>query len=296
MTLECPQIEAGYTEPRRPSPPLNMVTTLTHTMTRTQANAAVEPLMRRIQEVKWQPALNDKLASKLTVETVAVLPASTKTWLATWATQAGKPMILERLQKCTEDKIEHQWAETQVRASPALWSTTSPAEALLDNLFELTEHPDLNKEVARQKLKAATASLRYCLFKMEETAKLKAKADAMNEINALQDTIKLAIKEEMQSFQQGIDTIKLAVEKLDKHGALASANATNSMDGIQDIIKLAIKEEMERFQQSIEKGTTKRTHEEAFSNTDSHSGEPSEPTQDGAQSKQGHPSQKARPG
>ncbi|UKZ91612.1 uncharacterized protein TrAFT101_006587 [Trichoderma asperellum] len=178
--------------------------------------------------------------------------------------QAGKPIILERLEKFAEDREVYQWTETQRRPGLALWSTTSPAVTILDDLFELAEVPDLNREMARRKLKAMTASLRHYIFKMEERMYLRAKAEAMKGINGLQDTIKLAM--------------------------------ANSTDGIQDTIKLSIKEEMQSFQQGNEKGTTKRTHEEAFSDPDSHSGEPSEPAQDGTQSTKGHPGLKSRLG
>ncbi|PTB38571.1 hypothetical protein M441DRAFT_123703, partial [Trichoderma asperellum CBS 433.97] len=198
---------------------------LTHTMTRMQAIAVVEPLVYRIQRELWQNALNDELVSKWKEETVAVLPLSSKAWLATWARQAGKPIILERLEKFAEDREVYQWTETQRRPGLALWSTTSPAVTILDDLFELAEVPDLNREMARRKLKAMTASLRHYIFKMEERMYLRAKAEAMKGINGLQDTIKLAM--------------------------------ANSTDGIQDTIKLSIKEEMQSFQQGNEKGTTK---------------------------------------
>lgn len=122
LMLQGREFEAPYAKPRHPP---GGVTVVTHTITRMQAVAHVEPLIQRILDEPWQDALNDELASKLTEETVAVLFPAIKTWLATWARQASKPLILERLQRCIEDKTTHHWKETQRRPGQALWSATS---------------------------------------------------------------------------------------------------------------------------------------------------------------------------
>ncbi|KAL6907384.1 hypothetical protein GGI43DRAFT_380886 [Trichoderma evansii] len=197
-----PIIQTNQPYPR-PTPPSDIVTTVTHTMNRMRAVEVVEPLVERIQQELWQADLNNELEPKLTEETVAVLPPTTKSWLAIWARQSGKPIILERLEMFAEDKVTHEWTETRRLQGPMMWSSTSPALTLLDDLLHLVEHADLNKEMARRKMKALIASLRHYFLKMEEMYELKAKADTLDAIKALQDAI-VAMKEEMQKLQKSI--------------------------------------------------------------------------------------------
>lgn len=217
--------------------------------------ALVEPLIQRINQETSQDALNDELASKLTEETVAALSPSTKIWLVTWARQADKPMILEQLQKGTVDK------------------SALPAETLLNDLFELSEHLELDEEMARLEMKATTASLRHYIRRMKQRRHSMARAETMDQINGVQDTLHLLRGlmqgQEALSYAEAVNGVyDLQDTVLDMKEEIR-ADATKNMSRIQDAIKLAVKEEMENFQQSIQKGVTKRTHEEAFSNQDS---------------------------
>lgn len=153
--------------------------------------------MQRINQEKWQDALNDELASKLTEETVAVLSPSTKIWLITWATQADKPIVLQHLQKGSVDKF------------------ALPSEILLDDLFELSEHLALNKELKRE-MKATIAALRQKIRNMEERQQSMDRAKTMDRMNVLQSAM-LAMKEDIEEYQT---VAKLAVR--------------NNMDHIQE--------------------------------------------------------------
>lgn len=258
---------ASYAKPRLPPPVLEIVTKMTHKFTRTQAMALVEPIMQRINQEKWQDALNDELASKLTEETVAVLSPSTKIWLITWATQADKPIVLQHLQKGSVDKF------------------ALPSEILLDDLFELSEHPALNKELKRE-MKATIAALRQKIRNMEERQQSMDRAKTMDRMNVLQSAM-LAMKEDIEEYQTVAklaarnnmdhiqDAIRVALqEQLKGYQIMATAGVTRIMSRIRRTTEFVAKE-TEKIRKSTQKGVTKRTHEEAFSN------QTGKPAQDG---------------
>ncbi|KAM0478981.1 hypothetical protein ACHAPX_004959 [Trichoderma viride] len=233
---------------------------MTRKLTRTQATALIGPIMQRIKQENWQDALNDELASKLTEATVAALSPSAKIWLITWATQADKPIILQRLQKGPVDKLELS------------------SEMLLGDLLELSEHSFLSTEMKRE-MKATVAALRQKIHNMEERQRSMDRVETMDRMNVLQSAM-LSMKEDLEEYQ-----------------TVAKLAARNNMDHIQDAIKSALQEQMKGYQimatpgvtrimsrilrttefvaketEKIRKGTqegvTKRTHEEAFSNQD----------------------------
>lgn len=220
--------------------------------------ALVGPLMQRINQEKWQDALNDELASKLTEETVAALSPLSKIWLITWATQANKPIILQRLQKDPVDKLELS------------------SEILLDDLLELSKHQVLNEEM-KGEMKATIAALRQKIRNMEERQQSMDRVNTMDRMNTLQSAM-LSVKEDIEEYQ-----------------TIAKLAARNKMDHIQNAIKIALQEQMkgyqimdtadvtriisrilhttefvvketEKIRKSTQKGVTKRTHEEAFNN------------------------------
>ncbi|KAK1246353.1 hypothetical protein MKX08_000155 [Trichoderma sp. CBMAI-0020] len=243
---------------RQPQHALGIITKMTPRFTRTQAMAFVEPIMQRIKHEKWQDALNDELASKLTEETVAALSPSTKIWLTTWAIQADKPIVLQHLQKNSVNKF------------------ALPSEILLDDLFKLSKHPELNKEV-KWDMKATIAALRQKIRNMEYRQQSVDRVKTMDRMNVFQSAM-LAMKKDIEEYQ-----------------AVAKPAARNNMDHIQDAIKIALQEQMkgyqimtkasvtrfmsrilrktdlvvkeaEKLQKSTQKSVAKRTHEEAFSN------------------------------
>ncbi|UKZ61574.1 uncharacterized protein TrAtP1_002833 [Trichoderma atroviride] len=224
--------------------------------------ALVEPIMQRIKQEKWQEALNDELASKLTEETVAVLSPSTKIWLITWATQADKPIILQHLQK----------------GSGSMDKFALPSEILLDDLFELSEYPEFNNEVKRD-MQATIAALRHKIRNMEERQLWMDRIKPMDRMNVVQSAM-LAMKQDMEEYQtvaklaarNNIDhiqeTIKIALQdQMNGYQIMSTAGVTRIMSRILRTTDFVVKE-TEKIRKSTQKGATKRTHEEAFSNQD----------------------------
>lgn len=217
---------------------------MTQKMTREKAIALVGPLIDRIHREKWEDSLNDELVSKLTEETVAVLSPSTKLWLIIWARQTDKPTILERLQKCTEDK------------------STLSVRTLLDDLSEVSQHPLLDVETARREMKAAAASLRHC-FQDES----KARAEVIGKLYGVAK-LTLAIKQEVKKARSSMTTVEAMMPALEEAIINTRASATRKKPAFREAIEPAVEEEMIKFRQIIQKGVTKRTHEEAFGNND----------------------------
>ncbi|KAM0513587.1 hypothetical protein ACHAPE_007637 [Trichoderma viride] len=222
--------------------------------------ALIEPIMQRIKQEKWQDTLNDELASKLTEETVAALSPSAKIWLITWATQADKPIILQRLQKGPVDKLELS------------------SEMLLDDLLGLSDNPFLSTEIKRE-MKATIAALRQKIHNMEERQRSMDRVETMNRMNALQSAM-LSMKEDIEEHQTVAklaarnkmdhiqDAINVALQKQMKgYQIMATASVTRIMSRILRTTEFVVKE-TEKIRKGTQEGVTKRTHGEAFGNQD----------------------------
>ncbi|KAL7918568.1 hypothetical protein ACQKWADRAFT_316431 [Trichoderma austrokoningii] len=205
---------------------------MTSKMTRNKALALIWPLMQRVnRENHNRPnPSDDELETKLTDEIVAMLPPSTKLWLGEWATQANKPIILERLHRCIVEK------------------SALSSETLLDDLFELSEHPQLGRVIARREMKAMVASLRHYLGKNEKGQEPTRDA-VIYTINTIEDTIS-AIKDALAEVQT-------YAGPTDKASALR-----NTMNDIKNTIKLAI-ESLEKVKRNIRRDFAKHSHERA---------------------------------
>ncbi|PNP39681.1 hypothetical protein TGAMA5MH_08352 [Trichoderma gamsii] len=214
------------------------------TISRAQAESLIDPLMKRIIQEEWQVALNDELESKLTKETIAMLPPSTKIWLATWATQADKPMILLRLRNFTEHKL------------------SLPVEALLDDLFELSEHPELHEEIARREMKATAVSLRHYIQQQSMVIE-----GFPSRIDCIEGRV-LALEKYVEETRNDVAALKKLMSALKEAVKNTRANDVSERLASLDVIKRAVQDEIKKCQQGIQKDTTKRTHEGAFGSQD----------------------------
>lgn len=182
-------------------------------MTRAQALTLIWPLIYRVIQNEYDE-FDDDLEAKLTEEMVTMLPPSTKLWLHEWAKQTDRSGVLERLHRCIEDKSMYL------------------IETLLDDLHELSIHPQLSEDMARQDMKAAVSTLRHYSHKNRR----------------IHDAARDVVIRRISAVQSTTSIIKEAIEEV--YIQAGSMDKANALQSIMNNISLVI-EEMGKIKKSI---------------------------------------------
>ncbi|KAH0523238.1 hypothetical protein TsFJ059_008273 [Trichoderma semiorbis] len=236
IMFECQQFYSGFVRPETPPPPPGIQVTTRVTITRAQAIEKLEPYLTRARQEKFQASVNDELAKRMSEEIVQVMDAETKTWLRTWAIFVDKPDILKWVDDAKDDMETVEYTETRTLPGRAMWSN-DPADTIIQDLLDCASAPGV-PDAVRHLNRAATYAINHYVKAMEKKHRTWANAEAMNNLDAVMNTIR----------DEGSKTRDLIMNKL-------------------DALMNTIKDEGNKTRELIKSG--KRTHEEAFQKEES---------------------------
>ncbi|KAL5087473.1 hypothetical protein Trisim1_007869 [Trichoderma cf. simile WF8] len=188
IMFECQQFYSGFVRPETPPPPPGIQVTTRVTITRAQAIEKLEPYLTRARQEKFQASVNDELAKRMSEEIVQVMDAETKTWLRTWAIFVDKPDILKWVDDAKDDMETVEYTETCTQPAPAMWSM-DPADTMIQDLLDCASAPGV-PDTVRHRMQTATYAINHYVKAMEKKHRTWAKAEAMNNLDAVMNTIR----------------------------------------------------------------------------------------------------------
>lgn len=179
---------SGFVRFKTPWLPSDMELTTRMTITRAQAIEKLEPYLTRARQEKFQASVTDELAKRMSEEIVQVMDADTKTWLRTWAIFVDKPDILKWVDDAKDDMEALEYTGTRTQPGRPMWSN-DPADIIIQDMLEYARAPGVPFAV-RDGFQAATYAMNHYVKVMKEKHRTWAKAEPMNNLDAVMNTIK----------------------------------------------------------------------------------------------------------
>ncbi|KAL6795970.1 hypothetical protein GGI42DRAFT_100150 [Trichoderma sp. SZMC 28013] len=161
-------------------------------LTRAQAIEKLEPYLTRARQEKFQASVTDELAKRMSKEIVQVMDTDTKTWLRTWAIFVDKPDIRKWVDDAKDDMETVVCFVPRTQPGRSTWRnpiTDTMVEDSIKDLRECASAPGV-PEAVRYSIRVATYIVDRYFKAMEEKHRMWANAEAMNNLDAVMNTIR----------------------------------------------------------------------------------------------------------